>query len=41
MDAATKPTSIEEHLRAALSAADNDEARYHLRESIQKCYVDD
>ena len=41
MDTATEPTTIEEHLHAALSAAENDEVKYHIRESIQKRYVDD
>jgi hypothetical protein len=41
MDAATDPTSIEAHLRAALSNAENDEVKYHLRESMQKLQVDD
>jgi len=41
MDAATDPTSIEEHLRTALNNAENDEVKYHLRESIQKLHVDD
>ena len=41
MNAATDPTSIEEHLRAALNNAENDEVKYHLRESIQKLHVDD
>lgn len=37
----SEPTSVEDHLHAALSAAENDEVKYHIRESIQKLYVDD
>ena len=41
MNAAADPTSIEAHLRAALNNAENEEVKYHLRESIQKLQVDD
>ncbi|WP_281284932.1 hypothetical protein [Halonotius terrestris] len=43
MDATSdpQPTSVEDHLHAALSNAENDEVKYHIRESIQKLYVDD
>lgn len=40
MDAVTEPTSVESHLHAALSDAESDETKYHIRESIQKLYVD-
>jgi hypothetical protein len=36
-----EPTNVEDHLHAALSATEDDEVNYHIRESIQKLYVDD
>ena len=40
-DTAPETTRIETHLQTALSAAENDEVKYRLRESLQKLAVDD
>lgn len=34
-------TKVEEELRAALNTAECEEARYHIRESMQFLYLED
>ncbi|MFA9518169.1 hypothetical protein ACERIT_13285 [Halopenitus sp. H-Gu1] len=36
----TDRDGLEQHLQEALEVAENDEARYHLRESLQKLQVE-